>query len=172
MNKSIKTQLLLSYIKPHLPVKPCTMSNWICEVLKYAGVDIKTFKSHLVRWASTSKAKSLVVSTKQILKRGIRSSKSTWQKFYNKEIVSHEETKLQSILAPWTDDEEIPFLQTYAVRLGEFSIRSYFNFIHKILIIMQVHRYISHCYSTTWHSLIFEKVKINMNRAKDRPKKK
>ena len=94
-----KTQLLLSYIKPHSPVKACTLSNWICEVLKYAGVDIKTFKSHSVRSASTSKAKFLGVSTKQILKRGRWSSKSTWQKFYNKEIVSHEETKFESILA-------------------------------------------------------------------------
>ena len=95
-----KTQLLLNYTKPHSPVKACTLSNWIWEVLKYAGVDIKTFKSHLVRSASTSKAKSLGVSTKQNLKRGRRSSKSTWQKFYNKEIVSHEEAKFESILAP------------------------------------------------------------------------
>ena len=114
----------MSYIKPYSPVKACTLSNWICAVLKYAGVDIKTFKSHSVRSALTSKAKSLDVSTKQILKRGRWSSKSTWQKFYNKEIVSHEETKFESILALWTEDEEIPFLQTCAVRLGEFSIRS------------------------------------------------
>ena len=73
-----KTQLLLSYIKPHSPVKACTLSNWICEVLKYASVDIKTFKSHSVRSVSTSKAKSLGVSTKQFLKRGRWSSKSTW----------------------------------------------------------------------------------------------
>ena len=60
---------------------------------------LKTFKSHSVRSASTSKAKSLGVSTKQILKRGRWSSKSTWQKFYNKEIISQEETKFESILA-------------------------------------------------------------------------
>ena len=29
-----KIQLLLSYIKPDPPVKACTLSNWICEVLK------------------------------------------------------------------------------------------------------------------------------------------
>ena len=69
------------------------------DVLKYAGVDINTFNSHSVRSASTSKVKSLGVSTKQILKRGRWSSKSTWQKFYNKEILSHEETKFESILA-------------------------------------------------------------------------
>ena len=94
-----KIQLLLSYIKPHSPVKACPLSNWICEVLIYAGVDIKTFKSHAARSVSTSKAKSLGVSTKQILKWGRWSSNSTWQKFYNKEIVSHEETKFESILA-------------------------------------------------------------------------
>ena len=44
-----KIQLLLSYIKPHSPVKACPLSNCICEVLIYAGVDIKTFKSHAVK---------------------------------------------------------------------------------------------------------------------------
>ena len=63
-----KTQLLLSYIKPHSPVKACTLS---CI---------------------------LGVSTKQILKWGRWSSKSTWQKFYNKETVSHEKSKFESIL--------------------------------------------------------------------------
>ena len=71
------------------------MSNWICEVLKYAVVEIKTFKSHLVRSGSTSKAKSVGVSTKQILKRERWTSKATWQKFYNKEIVSHDEINLR-----------------------------------------------------------------------------
>ena len=94
---------------------------WSSEIW---SVDIKTFKSHSVRSVSTSKAKSLGVSTKHFLKRGRWCSKSTWQKFYNKEIVSHEETKFGSILALWTEDEEIPFLQTCAVRSGELSIRS------------------------------------------------
>ena len=93
-----KTQLLLSYIKPHSPVKACTLSNWICEVPKYAGVDIKTFKYHSVRSASTSKAQCLGVSTKKNLKRGRWSSKSPWQKFYNKEIVSQGKSNFESIL--------------------------------------------------------------------------
>ena len=68
------------------------------DVLKYAGVDINTFNSHSVRSASTSKVKSLSVSTKQILKQGKWSLKSTWQKFYNKEIVSHDKSKFELIL--------------------------------------------------------------------------
>ena len=32
---------------------------------------------------------------------------------------------------------ETPLLETYAVRSGELSIRSYFNFIHKISITME-----------------------------------
>ena len=76
-----KTELRFSYIKPHSPVKARTLSNWICAVLKYADVDIKTFKSHSVRSASTSKAKFLGVSTKQILKQERWSSKSKWQNF-------------------------------------------------------------------------------------------
>ena len=121
--KSNHNQLLLSHIEPHSPVKTCTLSRWICQVLKYAGINTKMFTSHSVRAASTSKAKTLGISLSQILKKGQWSKESTWQKFYNKEIFP-EATTFQSILALWTEDEESSLLETCAVRLGEFSIRS------------------------------------------------
>ena len=96
--KSTHNQLLLSHIEPHSPVKTCTLSRWICQVLKYAGINTKMFTSHSVRAASTSKAKTLGISLSQILKKGQWSKESTWQKFYNKEIFP-EATTFQSILA-------------------------------------------------------------------------
>ena len=62
-------QLSLSHIEPQSLVKTCTLSRWICQVLKYAGINIKMFTSHSVRAASTSKAKTLGISLSQILKR-------------------------------------------------------------------------------------------------------
>ena len=121
--KSNLNQLLLSHIESHSPVKTCTLLRWICQVLEYAGINTKMFTSHSVRAASTSKAKTLGISLSQILKKGQWSKESTWQKFYNKEIFP-EATTFQSILALWTEDEESSLLETCAVRLGEFSIRS------------------------------------------------
>ena len=96
--KSNHTQLFLSHIEPHSPVKAFTLSWQICQVLKYAGINTKTFTSHSVRVASTSKAKTLGISHNQILKKCQWSKERTWQKFYNKEIFP-ETTTFQSILA-------------------------------------------------------------------------
>lgn len=83
------SQLLLSFIKPHKAVKSCTISGWLKKVLQESGINVDIFKPHSTRSASTSKAKSSGISTKDILKRGNWSNKSTWQKFYNKEIKSN-----------------------------------------------------------------------------------
>ena len=56
------------------------------------------FTSHSVRAASTSKAKTLCISLRQILKKGQRSTESTWQIFYNKEIFPEKNT-FQPLLA-------------------------------------------------------------------------
>ena len=37
--KSDHTQLFLSHIEPHFPVKAFTLSWQICQVLKYAGIN-------------------------------------------------------------------------------------------------------------------------------------
>ena len=51
-----KTQLLLSFVKPYNPVISSTISGWIKNVLREAGIDTKIFKGHSTRSASTSKA--------------------------------------------------------------------------------------------------------------------
>ena len=80
-------QLLLSHIKPHQEVSRSTISRWIVEMLENSGIDTRTFKAHSVRSASSSKAKINGLSTPDILCRGNWSKASTFQKFYNKEIL-------------------------------------------------------------------------------------
>ena len=49
-----KSQLPLSYIKPHVEVHSSTVSRWIKDILKETGIDVDGFKSHSTRSASTS----------------------------------------------------------------------------------------------------------------------
>ena len=82
-----KRQLLLGTIKPHVEVSSSTVSRWIKETLKLCGVDtIGNFNAHSTRSASTSKAAQSGLS--YILSMGSWSNKSTWQKFYCREIIS------------------------------------------------------------------------------------
>ena len=51
-----KIQLLLSFLKPHNLMVNSTISRWIKNVLREAGIDTEVFKGHSTRSASTSKA--------------------------------------------------------------------------------------------------------------------
>ena len=75
-----------------------TVSGWVKKLLKRAGVDTKTFKSHSTRSASTSKAGFNGAPIEEILKRGSWSKQSTWQKFYNKNIVKEGELFQEMVL--------------------------------------------------------------------------
>jgi len=83
---SSKHQLLLSFKNPHNEVTTSTVSGWLKEILKLSGIDINIYKGHSTRSASTSKAKSLGISTKNILERAHWSGKSTFQKHYYKQV--------------------------------------------------------------------------------------
>ena len=48
-------ELFLSFVNPHKPVVSSTISVWLKNVLRKAGIDISTFKAHSTRSASTSK---------------------------------------------------------------------------------------------------------------------
>ena len=72
-------QFLLSQVKPYKEVQSSTIANWVKLVLKMAGIDTSLCKAYSCRSASTSKAKVLSISLKDILKRGQWSGASTWQ---------------------------------------------------------------------------------------------
>ena len=75
-----------------------TISGWIKKVLTLANVDTGVYKAHSTRSASTSNANLKGLSLADVLKRGSWSNKSTWQKFYNKEVISTEEAFQNVIL--------------------------------------------------------------------------
>ena len=83
-----RSQLLLSFIQPYVEVSSSTVSRWIKETLKLAGIDVFIFKGHSTREASPSKASKAGLSLADILARGSWSSSSTWQRFYNKQIMN------------------------------------------------------------------------------------
>ena len=72
-----RSQLLLSFIQPYVEVSSSTVSRWIKETLKLAGIDVFIFKGHSTRKASSSKASKAGLSLADILARGSWSSSST-----------------------------------------------------------------------------------------------
>ncbi len=74
--------LLVSYHKPHRPVKSCSISRWIKSVLQSAGIDTSIFKGHSTRSASTSKARSRGVPLEEVVKMADWSGTSTFKRFY------------------------------------------------------------------------------------------
>ena len=83
-----KIQLLLSFIHPLKEVCSSTISRWLKETIVLSGVtEILDFGGYSTRSASTSKAELSGLSVKEILDRCSWSNKSTWQKFYHKEII-------------------------------------------------------------------------------------
>jgi len=79
-------KLLLSYVKPHEPVSRDSVSRWIKIVMARAGIDTSIYKSHSVRSASTSKAKSNSVPISNILKKAGWSNTKTFPKFDDRKI--------------------------------------------------------------------------------------
>ena len=61
-----KTQLLLSYIRRHTEVVPCTIAGWLVELMKQSGIDTSEFRAHSTRVASTSKAKANGLSCQEM----------------------------------------------------------------------------------------------------------
>ena len=80
------TQLLLSYLKPHLPISKDTLARWIRDVLHKAGVDTQ-FGAHSTRSASTSAAASKGLPIDIVLKVVLKAS--TFTRFYKREPVTN-----------------------------------------------------------------------------------
>ena len=85
-DSSSKDLLFLSCIKPHNPVKICTIARWVKEVLSLAGIDISQFSAHSTRSASTSSAFKSGVPISDIMKVSDWTQASTFKKFYQKPI--------------------------------------------------------------------------------------
>ena len=70
-----------------------TISAWIKNVLRVAGIDTKSFKVHSTRSASKSKAGLAGLPVTVILEKVSWTKVSTWQLFYNK--IKRKNTKIK-----------------------------------------------------------------------------
>ena len=86
-----KNQLLLSFVKPHREVVPCTIAGWLVQVMTDAGVDTFNFKAHSTRGASTSKAKAKGLSCQKIIDMARWKKVSTFKRHYLRDVVKNTE---------------------------------------------------------------------------------
>ena len=78
--------LWLSYCKPFKLVSRDTISRWVKNVLKKAGINTKIFGAHGTRVTSTSAAESGNTPINTMTDAAGWSSESTFRKFYYKPI--------------------------------------------------------------------------------------
>lgn len=83
-----QSQLFISFQKPYNPVSIDTISRWIKTVMMESGIDTDLFKAHSTRAASTSNAKHEDIPIDDILKSAGWSRSKTFEKFYDKIIMS------------------------------------------------------------------------------------
>lgn len=94
-----ESKFLISFVKPHKAVKPCTIAGWIKNLLTEAGINTSVFKPHSTRGACTSKANKLGLSVQQIMQKANWKSSNTFLKFYNKPIQdTHRDTFVDKVL--------------------------------------------------------------------------
>ena len=79
-----RKHLFLGFNTPHNPVVTCTISRWLKELMGAAGIDISVYEGHSVRGAATSKAKTLGLSSAQIIARANWSRVETFHNIYYK----------------------------------------------------------------------------------------
>ena len=84
------TRVFLSTKSPHNPVTTATLSRWIKNTLKVAGIDTNVFSDHSTRHASTSAALDRGVDLEIIKKAAGWSEKSrVFFDFYNRPIINN-----------------------------------------------------------------------------------
>jgi arginine repressor len=77
-------RLFLALKRPHKPITSATVSRWLKEVIRLAGVKEEIFKGHSVRGASTSAAKRAGLSIDTIMSMADWTNSATFNKFYYK----------------------------------------------------------------------------------------
>jgi len=93
-----KPQLLLSYIRPHTEVVPCTIAGWFVELMKQSGIDTSEFRAHSTSGASTSKAKAKGLSCQEILAMANWKKESTFRRHYLREIACNSTGSFQAVV--------------------------------------------------------------------------
>ena len=99
--KTLRTnhsKLLLSYVKPYLPVTRDTISRWIKTVLARAKIKTSIYKAHSVIPASVSKAQENLMPVSKILSKAGWSNSKTFARFYEKKIEKDEDSFTYHVL--------------------------------------------------------------------------
>ena len=79
-------QLLLCYCKPHGPASRESISRWLKQVLRAAGVNTDVFKAYSTHSAATSAAKAADVPIGDIMATAGWRSESTLARFYDRPL--------------------------------------------------------------------------------------
>jgi integrase len=80
------TQLLISYVKPHGAIVPCSVARWLQATMELAGIDTSIYKAHSTRSAATSKAKVMGLSAQQIMQRANWTREGTFHRYYHRGV--------------------------------------------------------------------------------------
>jgi transposase-like protein len=80
------TQLLLSYIAPHLPISRATLARWTISVLALSGVDTSKYRAHSTRGASASSAWTMGANINAILRNASWRDAKSFAVHYHKTI--------------------------------------------------------------------------------------
>ena len=91
------SKFFLASTPPFAVVAKTTISNWLKQVLAGAGVDVLTFGAHSTRSAATSKAARSIALDK-VLRAADWSSPTTFAKYYNKDMIVHDEYAIYLLL--------------------------------------------------------------------------
>ena len=84
IRNSCRQQLLVSYIRPHRPVKKSTVSRWCNSTLYRIGIDINKFSGHSTRVAASSFLADQNFSVKDIMMSAGCSKEQIFECFYHK----------------------------------------------------------------------------------------
>nr|CAH7762543.1 unnamed protein product [Callosobruchus chinensis] len=80
--------LFITHKRPHKPAAKQTISRWVHNTLKLAGIDTAMFKPHSVRHASTSAARKTGTPMESIMQAAGWTNETTFTKFYQRKIVN------------------------------------------------------------------------------------
>ena len=92
--------LFLTTMKPYNPAARDTIRNWIKWIMSKSGINVKEYKAHSVRAASTSKA-SQSLSIQSIMKAAGWARSSTFANHYRRPIQGHQDFA-DAVLRPTT----------------------------------------------------------------------
>lgn len=89
LRKADENFLFITHKKPHARATKQSLSRWVKDTLKLAGINTELFKAHSVRHASTSKAYSHGTPLETILHSAGWTTETTFTRFYHRPVTNN-----------------------------------------------------------------------------------